>query len=162
MKILRRSNIIGRELPPVPPLDDQIQRLLQLPIQPPHVILLVCLRLPLHRRLNSHNVLVRNHLRIIAHPRLRILEQPPHNARLVTQPIAHFQLVVPRLRVLALVHAQFLGDGALALAHFEVPVEAARRVRLEVYVGDEGRVEALFEALLVEEEGVLEGLEAAR
>lgn len=162
MKILRRSNIISRELPPLLPLNDQIQRLLQLSIQPPHVVFPVCLRLSFQRRLNSHNVLVRNHLRIITNPRLSILEQTAHNTRLVTQLITHFELVIPRLRVLALVHAEFFGHCALALVHFEVPVQAARRVRLEVYVGDEGSVEALFEALLVEEEGVLKGLEPAR
>lgn len=143
VEILVLENI-GREAPSIRPLDDKIQRLLHLAIQPPHVLVPIRLGQPLRGPLHRHDVLRRNDLSIVADPRCSVLEEALQDRLLRAEPVADPQLVVPGVRVLALVRPQLLGHSAAALLDLEAPVQLRRRVGLEVYARDEGRVEALL------------------
>lgn len=162
MQVLILGNHIGREDPAVPALDNQVQRAVELAVQPAHVALLVGLGDPADGGLDGDDVLGVDDLCVVADAGLGVLEEGLDDALLVAELIADAELVVPRLGALAVVDAQLLGDGALAVLNLEVPVEAAGRVGLVVDAGDEGGVETLLEAFLVEEEGVLKRVQLAR
>lgn len=162
MQILSTSNNISREPPAIFTLDNKVQRPLQLPIQPLDILLLIRLRLTSQRALDGDHILSGDNLGVIANARLGVPEQALDQALLRAHLVADSQLVLPRARALAVVHAELLGHGALALPDLEVPVEPARRVGLEVDARDEGRVEPLLQPLLVEKEGVLKRVQLAR
>lgn len=162
MQVLARGNNISREAPAILALDDQIEGPVQLTIQPPHIASPVGLRLPATRQLNGNNILLGNQLSILTHADLGVLEQALEKVLLAAQGVADLELVLPGGGALAVVHADLLGDGALALPDLEVPLHAARRVGLEVDARDEGVVEPLLQPLLVEEEGRLERVQPPR
>lgn len=161
MQVLLTGEDVGREAPAVLALDNQVQRLLELPVQAPHVIPVVRLGRARQRGGGLDEVLGRDELRVVADALLGVAQQRPGRRGRVRQVVAHQQLVVPGARAAGVVVAEVLGDGAAALADLEVPVEAPRRVGLVVDGRDKGRVDALLEALLVEEEGVLKGVQRA-
>lgn len=158
MQRLIRSDRRSGELPSaVLPLNNKIKRPLQLPIQPLHIRHLIRLRQPSNRPLNRHPLLSRNLLRVLANPRLSILQQRLRQRLGTRIPIPDAQLVVPRGGRAAVVLANLAGDDAVALAELDGPVELRGGVALEEGGLGEGEGEALVEALLVEEVGVFEG-----
>lgn len=158
MEILILENV-SREAPPIRPLDNEIESLFHLAIQPPHVLCLIRLGQSLRGPLHGDHVLWRNDFRIVTDPRGGILEQAVQDGLLRAELVTDSQLIVPGLGVLPVVRSQLFGHCAASLLDLEAPVQLRSRVGLEVYARNERRVQALFQAFLVEEEGVLEGVE---
>jgi len=161
-------------------LHEQVQRLIQLAVQAKGVVLLIRLgdsrRRPLDMQLQilplalADPRIARNLLLVrllVAHglgahnlPPLRVADERlalgVHGGRLV----ADEHLVVPRLGAVAAVDANVPGGGA-AVPGLALPFDVCGRAFFVVEVSAEGQGEALVQALLVEEVGLLEGGEVA-
>lgn len=156
-----RENVSG-ETPAVLPLDHKIQSPLHLSVQALEVALLICLALPGQGSVHGHHILGGDDFSIVADSGRRVLQEAVHHMLLRAQRVTNLELVVPGLGALALVDADFLCHGTLALLYFEVPIEPLGGIWLEVDGCDEWGVEALLQTLLVEEEGVLERVQPPR
>lgn len=162
MQVLVPGNLSRGETPgAVGPLDDEVERAVHGPVEPPDVSRGVGGALPAAGQDDGLHVLGGYDLGVLADADGGVAQQAAHDAVLAAEGVADEQLVVPGGAALAVVGAELAGDGAAALAHLEVPLDAPRRVGLVVDARDEGRVEPLLEALLVEEEGVLERVQLA-
>lgn len=148
----------SRELPPpLLPHNNQIKRPLKLPIQPPHIALLVRLRHPLYRPLDRHPLINRDLLRIITNPRHRVLQNRLPQRLGARELVPDPQLVVPRAGRPTVVLPDLARHDAVALLELKGPIELRRGVALEEGGLREGERQPLVEPLLVEVEGVLEG-----
>ena len=153
MQSLTRQHVRAGEPPrPVFPLHDQVQRTVQLAIQPPRVPLLVLLRPPRSRRLDRHPLRLRDLFAVLADADLGVEHQRAAHALLVRQLRANTLLVVEQLAAVRAVYADVLGGRAAPLGQLDGPVERDRRVLLEVRLAAEWRAEPFVEPFLVEEE----------
>lgn len=143
-------------------LHHKIKRLIQRPIQPLHIPLLIRLRPSRHRLLDGNPILSGDLLTIFRHSHLRISNQLLHHLFPAGRMRAHQHLVVPRHPAARVIPTNVLGGHAVALLQLDAPVQVRGRVLLEVEVLAEGRRQPLVEPLLVEVEGFFKGGQVAR
>lgn len=167
VQVLVRKPVLGEHPAALLVLDEQVQRPLQRARKALGVVLLVCLGDPARRALRRILVLCRlrrrrrNTALLLRAGRLRIFQQPIYLPLHIALLCADEHFVVPRLLAVALVPPD-IARGGEALRHLALPLAVRGRARLEVEVPCEGQREAFVEALLVQEEGGLEGVQVAR
>jgi hypothetical protein len=166
VQVLVREPVLGEHPAALLVLDEQVQRPLQRTRKALGIVLLIRLGDPAGRALRRFLSLGRlrrcrrNTALLLRAGRLCILQQPIYLPLQIALLRADEHFVVPRLLAVALVPPD-VARGGQALRHLALPLAVGGRPGFEVEVPCEGQREAFVEALLVQEEGGLEGVQVA-